>query len=503
MSKKVGLIILDGWGIGKKDNSDGVHLAKTPTFDALINKYPNSTLITYGEDVGLPKGQMGNSEVGHMNIGAGRVVYQDLLRIDNAIKDTSFFEEEALIKALDYAQKNNKKVHLMGLVSKGGVHSSFRHLLALCDLVAEKEIKNCFIHAFTDGRDCNPTTGLSYIKELENYISSTKIKIASVVGRYYAMDRDNRWERIKKAYDLLVHGKGKEFSTASEAIENSYKNQVTDEFILPAKIKQSNSEIAKGDVVICFNFRTDRCREITQALTQKEFSDLKMKPISLYYVTMTNYDKTFEDVKVVYNKDNLSNTLGQVLAEQELKQLRAAETEKYPHVTYFFNGGKEVPFENEHRIMANSPGVKTYDLQPEMSAFELTEKVCQALEKKEIHFLCLNFANPDMVGHTGNTAAIVKACEAVDECLAKVINVGNENGYCFVVIADHGNADFMINQDGSPNTAHSLNPVPFVVVDDQIKKVKDGILADVAPSILQLMNISKPKQMTGESLITL
>lgn len=502
MKKKVGLVILDGWGFGKKDSSDGIHLAKTPFFDSLLEKYPNSSLITHGEKVGLPSGQMGNSEVGHLNIGAGRIVFQDLLRIDNAIKDGSFFEEKQLLAALNYAKENNKKVHLMGLVSKGGVHSSFSHLLALCDLVQKHRINKCFIHAFTDGRDCNPNSGVSYIKELETYIQKYSIKIASVVGRYYAMDRDNRWERIKKAYDLLVFGRGSIYSSSVEAIESSYENNILDEFILPSKIQNVDGQFEKDDVVICFNFRTDRCREITNALTQQDFPEFKMKKTPLHFVTMTNYDKSFKDINVVYDKENLQKTLGEVISDAKCSQLRIAETEKYPHVTYFFSGGKEDPFPLEDRIMVNSPKVKTYDLRPQMSAFEITDSACEEIENGKYDFLCLNYANPDMVGHTGISKAIVKACEVVDSCLEKLISSGIQHGYSFIIIADHGNADVMTNEDGSPNTAHSLNPVPFIVIDNNTEKVKDGILADVAPSILDLMKLNQPKQMTGKSLLS-
>ena len=499
-AKKVGLIILDGWGIGKRDYSDGVHLAKTPMFDSLISNYPNSTLITYGESVGLPKGQMGNSEVGHMNIGAGRIVCQDLLKIDAAIKNETFFKEKELLKTLEYVKKSNKKLHLMGLVSKGGVHSSFEHLKALCNLINDNHIENCYIHAFTDGRDCNPKSGISNVKELEGFIYNSNIKIASIIGRYFAMDRDKRWERIKRAYDLLVKGVGKQFNNASDAVTQSYNDGITDEFILPSIINK-NGKIEDGDAVICFNFRTDRCREITQVLTQNDMPEYKMKTKALHFLTMTNYDKTFKNINVIYDKENLTQTLGEVIAENGLKQLRLAETEKYPHVTYFFNGGKETPFVNEHRIMEKSPSVKTYDLKPEMSAFELTNAICEAIQTQENNFICLNYANPDMVGHTGNPTAIVKACETVDQCLEKVIPLGLMNGYSFIVIADHGNADFMINKDGTPNTAHSLNLVPFIVIDKEVKKVEDGILADIAPSILDLMKIKKPKQMTGKSLL--
>ena len=499
LTNKVVLMILDGWGIGKKDHSNGVHLAKTPMYDSLLSNYPNATLVTYGEDVGLPSGQTGNSEVGHMNIGAGRIVYQDLLKIDNAIKDQTFFNEKELLETVKYAKRENKKLHLMGLVSKGGVHSSFKHLTALCEFIESNNIQNCFIHAFTDGRDCNPTSGFSYLKELEKTILDTKINIATVIGRYYAMDRDNRWERIKIAYDLLVNGVGEKYNSATDAVSDNHTKNITDEFILPSIIDE-NGTIEDGDAVICFNFRTDRCREITQVLTQIDMPEHNMQKKKLYYVTMTNYDKTFKNIKVIYNKENLVKTLGEVISDKKLKQLRLAETEKYPHVTYFFNGGKEAPFFNEDRIMKKSPSVKTYDLKPEMSAYQLTDAICAAIRQNDNDFICLNYANPDMVGHTGNAPAIIKACETVDNCLKEVIPLGLENGYSFIIIADHGNADFMINNDGSPNTAHSLNLVPVIVIDENVKKVLDGKLADIAPTVLELMKIEKPKQMTGKSL---
>jgi len=501
MAKKVALIILDGWGIGRKDDSNGVYMARTPFFDQFMKDHPNATLVTYGEKVGLPEGQMGNSEVGHMNIGAGRIVYQDLLKIDNAIKDNSFFKEETILQAIDYASENNKKIHLMGLVSKGGVHSSLNHLKALCDLIRKSKNENCFIHAFTDGRDSNPKTGLSYIKELSNHIADSSIQIASIVGRYYAMDRDKRWERVKQAYDLLVYGKGDEFDSPISAIENSYLNNVTDEFITPKKISNVNGTIEEGDVVICFNFRTDRCREITMALTQEDMVDYQMKTLSLHYVTMTNYDRTFKGIHVVYDKDDLESTLGEVISKNKLSQLRIAETEKYPHVTYFFNGGREDVFENESRVMVHSPKVATYDLQPEMSALEVTKEVCQKINQTAPDFICLNYANPDMVGHTGVPEAIVKACETVDSCLKKVVDKGLLTGYSFIIIADHGNADIMFNEDGSPHTAHSVNPVPVIVIDSDVNTVSKGILADIAPTVLQLLKIDLPTEMTGSSLV--
>ena len=467
--------------------------------DGLYNSYPNSTLVTYGEAVGLPEGQMGNSEVGHLNIGAGRVVYQDLVKINNAIKDKAFFENETLLKAIKAAKEGNKKVHLIGLVSKGGVHSSQEHLYALCDLLAQNNVENSYVHAFTDGRDCDPKSGLGYISELENHLKGSNTKIASVIGRYYAMDRDHRWERIKKAHDLLTKGEGDKFSSASEAIESNYSNNITDEFIEPSVIE--NVQIEEGDIVICFNFRTDRCREITMALTQQNYPDQEMNVMGLHYVTMTNYDNTFKGVNIVYDKDNLEMTMGEVLSKKGLKQIRMAETEKYPHVTFFFSGGREAVFEGESRIMANSPKVATYDLQPEMSAPELTDKICAELQDGNADYICLNYANCDMVGHTGVPKAIIKACETVDSCVEKVVKLGLANDYAFVIIADHGNSDNMLNLDGSPNTAHSMNPVPCIVIDDRFTHIENGSLADVSPTILKMMGVQQPKEMTGKSLV--
>lgn len=505
MSKKTVLIILDGWGIGKHDKTDGVHLANTPFIDSLYKKYPHNNLLTFGEEVGLPTGQMGNSEVGHLNIGAGRVVYQDLSKINNAIKDGSFYKNETLLKAIKYAKENNKKIHLMGLVSKGGVHSSQEHLYALCDLLELQEIGNnqAFIHAFTDGRDCAPDSGLGYINELENYIEDKKTKIASVIGRYYAMDRDKRWERIRLAYDLLLNGEGREVLTAKEAIEKSYKEEITDEFIEPHVILNEEGDplatIQKDDVVICFNYRTDRCREITEVLTQSSIDN--MEPLPLYYVTMTNYNKTYRGIRVVFDKESIKNTLGEVIEKNGLKQIRIAETEKYPHVTFFFSGGREQEFNGEKRLMANSPKVATYDLQPEMSALEVTDKLCLELEKGEVDFVALNFANGDMVGHTGIPKAIIKACETVDKSVKRVVETGLENNYSFVIIADHGNAELMMNEDGSPHTAHTTNLVPVIIIDKKVKEVNAGKLADIAPTILALMELEQPKEMTGRSLV--
>ncbi len=503
MSKKVALVILDGWGLGKPDASNGIYLAKTPFIDGLYKKYPNSKLITFGEDVGLPDGQMGNSEVGHMNIGAGRVVYQDLVKINKEIKEKHFFENKVLIDAIEYANKNKKKVHFLGLVSNGGVHSSQEHLYALCSLFNEKieHPNSIFIHAFTDGRDCAPDSGLNFIKILEDKIKNTSIKIASVIGRYYAMDRDTRWERIKKAYDLMVHGIGKSFEIASEAIQESYENGVTDEFVEAYFNAKANGKIEKDDVVICFNFRTDRCREITQALHQEDFHEYNMSKLDLHYITMTNYNKNFKNVKVIYGKDELTNTLGEVISKNGKTQLRIAETEKYPHVSFFFSGGREQVFEGESRIMVNSPKVATYDLQPEMSANEVTESVLSQMQHHQPDFICLNYANGDMVGHTGVPGAIIKACETVDNCVAKIVEKGLEKDYSFVIIADHGNADLMTNEDGSPHTAHTLNLVPCILIDKDNSTIQNGRLADIAPTILSLMETPIPLEMDGKSLI--
>lgn len=501
MSKHVGLIILDGWGIGDKSKSDAIYHANTPYMDSLLKNYPNATLLTSGENVGLPDGQMGNSEVGHLNIGAGRIVYQELTRINKSIRDGEFFEHPVLTSAFEKAKSNGKSVHFIGLVSKGGVHSSQEHLYALCEMANTFGIKKSYIHAFTDGRDCDPKSGLGFIDELETRIQNTNTKIASVIGRYYAMDRDNRWERIKQAYDLMVNAEGLEFVSAKAAIESSYERGVTDEFI-EASIIDKEGKIKSGDTVICFNFRTDRPREISIALTQQPLSDYGMTPLTLDYYTMTNYDKTFQNVHVIFEKENLTNTLGQVVANNGLKQVRIAETEKYPHVTFFFSGGRELPFERETRILINSPKVATYDLQPEMSAPEVQEAIVEEMDQNKPNFICLNFANPDMVGHTGVYEAIQKAVETVDGCLKEVVEHGRKLGYEFIVIADHGNADYAINEDGTANTAHSLNPVPVVFVsDDKNVNLKDGILADVAPTILSRLGIAQPADMTGKSLL--
>ncbi len=500
MTNRFGLIILDGWGIGNGSKSDAIANANTPYMDSLLKNYPNATLKTSGEDVGLPDGQMGNSEVGHLNIGAGRIVYQELTRINKSIRDGEFQQNEVLNEAFQKAKSNGCKIHFIGLVSKGGVHSSQEHLYALCDMAKSYDLNEVFIHAFTDGRDCDPKSGLGFMQELEKHLKISTGKVASVIGRYYSMDRDNRWERVKKAFDLLTKGVGSKYTSADQAIESSYQNGITDEFIEPSII-DSNGVIENGDVVICFNFRTDRPREITIALTQKAFPEFEMEPLNLHYCSMTNYDATFKNIQVVFEKDNLFNTIGEVISNEGKTQVRIAETEKYPHVTFFFSGGRESNFENEDRILVNSPKVATYDLQPEMSAPEVRDRIVDFMQTKQPDFVCLNFANPDMVGHTGVYEAIVKAVETVDACLKDVVNVGQEVGYEFLVIADHGNADYALNDDGSPNTAHSLNPVPMVLVtNDKNVKLQSGILADVAPTILNRMGISVPAEMTGKNL---
>lgn len=504
-SKKVVLIIMDGWGHGPKTKANAIEQANTPFIDSLYQQYPNSELLTSGENVGLPDGQMGNSEVGHLNIGAGRIVYQDLVKINKAINDKTFFEEKTFQDCFDYVKTNRKKLHLIGLVSDGGVHSHINHLKALCDLCQKENVQNVFVHAFMDGRDTDPKGGYQYVQELESHLAKSTTKIASVVGRYYAMDRDKRWERIKLAYDLLVNGSGSPFKNALDGVKASYTNNVTDEFIKPIVITGNGDKplavIEEGDAVICFNFRTDRCREITIALTQNDFHEQNMHCMSLHYVTMTNYDDTFKDVKVVYDKDNLRMTLGEVLSKSGKKQIRIAETEKYPHVTFFFSGGREEPFTGEERILIPSPKVATYDLQPEMSAHKVTDAICEALKKGNADFVCLNFANPDMVGHTGIFEAVVKAVETIDGCVQRVVETGKKNGYSFLITADHGNADFMINDDGTPNTAHTTNPVPLFLIDNDYKKINNGKLCDLAPTVLRLMNIVPPPEMKGVSLV--
>lgn len=501
---KVLLMILDGWGIGNKDKSDVIYSTPTPNIDKLIAKYPNAQLLTSGENVGLPDGQMGNSEVGHLNIGAGRIVYQDLVRINKDIKEDRLAKMPVLVNALQYAKLNGKAVHFIGLVSDGGVHSLDKHLYALCDITKDYGLDRVYIHALTDGRDTDPQSGLGFVKSLEEHLKTSNGIIASLVGRYYTMDRDKRWERIKEGYDLMVHGKGKPTTDIVKAIEESYAEGVTDEFIKPIVRVDAQGKpvgiIHEGDVVICFNFRTDRLREITITLTQKDMPEFGMHTIPLHYVTMTRYDDTFRNVNVIYEKDNLVNTLGEVVSNHDLKQLRIAETEKYAHVTFFFSGGREQEFPGESRILIPSPKVATYDLQPEMSAPLVKDAIVAELHKKTHHFICLNFANGDMVGHTGVYTAIQKAVQTVDTCVGEVVNAATANGYEVVIIADHGNADYALNPDGSPNTAHSLNPVPIILVSDRFKKVESGILADVAPTILTMMGLPIPQEMTGKVL---
>jgi len=499
-------MILDGWGIATNKAVSAIDKAKTPFINSLYPKYPHSKLEASGLAVGLPAGQMGNSEVGHMNIGAGRVVYQDLVKVNKAIEEKELDENPVLLEAFAYAKRNNKSVHYMGLLSDGGVHSHIDHLKGLITIASNNGIKDLFIHAFTDGRDTDPKGGLEYVKQVIDHLAKTTGKLATVIGRYYAMDRDKRWERVKLAYDVLVKGVGEKTTTPLVSIQKSYDNAVTDEFIKPIVVvdqkQQPIGSIKEGDVVLCFNFRTDRGREITEVLTQKDFPEHDMKKLSLYYVTLTNYDDSFKDVKLIFDKDNLDKTLGEVVSSVGKKQIRIAETEKYPHVTFFFSGGREEPFSGESRILCPSPKVATYDLAPEMSANEIKEKIVPELEKKSADFICLNFANPDMVGHTGVFEAAVKACETVDACAQKVAEAALKSGYSTIIIADHGNADMMINDDGTPNTAHTTNLVPCILVDDTYKgKIKNGKLGDLAPTILTLMGIPIPTQMTGNILI--
>ncbi|HEY5747482.1 MAG TPA: 2,3-bisphosphoglycerate-independent phosphoglycerate mutase [Chryseolinea sp.] len=506
MSKKVLLMILDGWGIATNKKVSAIDNAKTPFISSLYGKYPHSKLEASGLAVGLPAGQMGNSEVGHMNIGAGRVVYQDLVRVNKAIEEKELDTNPVLLDAFAYAKKNNKNIHFMGLVSDGGVHSHIDHLKGLVTIAQNNGIKNLFIHAFTDGRDTDPKGGLDYLKNLTDHLAKTTGKLASIVGRYYAMDRDKRWERVKLAYDVMVNGVGEKTTDPLKAVQQSYDNNVTDEFIKPIVVVDQQQKpvatIQQGDVVLCFNFRTDRGREITEVLTQQDFPDHGMKKLPLYYITLTNYDESYKDVKVIFHKDNLEKTLGEVVSEAGKKQIRIAETEKYPHVTFFFSGGREVAFPGESRILCPSPKVATYDLAPEMSANDIKDKIIPELEKKEPDFICLNFANPDMVGHTGVFSAAVKAVETVDACAQKVTEAALKNGYATIIIADHGNADMMINDDGTPNTAHTTNLVPCILVDDTYKgKLKDGKLGDLAPTILTLMGVPIPPQMTGTILV--
>ena len=505
MSNKVLLMILDGWGIGDKSKSDVIYSMNPEYINAMTEKYPHAELKTDGENVGLPEGQMGNSEVGHLNIGAGRVVYQDLVKINRACRDNSILENKEIVKAFEYAKANGVNVHFMGLVSDGGVHSSLDHLFKLCDISKHYGIENTFVHCFMDGRDTDPRSGKGFIAALEEHMAKSTGKIASIIGRYYAMDRDKRWERVKIAYDQLVNGIGEKTTNMVEAVEKSYNEGITDEFIKPIVNVDAEGNaigtIKPNDVVIFFNYRNDRAKELTIVLTQKDMPEEGMHTMPLHYCCMTPYDATFEGLHILFDKDNVPNTIGEYIANQGLKQLRIAETEKYAHVTFFLNGGREAEFENEERILVASPKVATYDLQPEMSAYEVKDKLVAALGEQKYDFICLNFANGDMVGHTGVYEAIEKAIKAVDECVKDVVEAAKANGYEVVQIADHGNADNAVNADGTPNTAHSLNPVPIVVVSERVAKVKNGILADVAPTVLDLMGLEKPAEMTGESLV--
>ncbi|MCO5724819.1 2,3-bisphosphoglycerate-independent phosphoglycerate mutase [Robiginitalea marina] len=505
MNKKVVLMILDGWGKSPDPKVSAIAQAHTPFMDSLYKKYPNATLLTDGMNVGLPEGQMGNSEVGHMNLGAGRIVYQDLARINKAIRENTLKDEPTLQEAFAYAREHSKPVHFLGLLSDGGVHSHTEHLKGLIAAAAASGVAQSFVHAFTDGRDVDPKSGRGFVADLMAYCQDKPCRLASIIGRYYAMDRDKRWERVKLAYDLLVHGKGTPTGDPVAALEESYGNGVTDEFIKPVVVTGPAGDplatLRDGDVVIFFNFRTDRGRELTQALSQEAFPEQGMKPLELYYVTMTNYDDTFRDVRVVYDKENIRETLGEVISRAGKKQIRIAETEKYPHVTFFFNGGREVPFEGEQRILCPSPKVATYDLKPEMSAYEVRDAIVPELERESADFVCLNFANPDMVGHTGSMPAAIKACETVDRCAHDVVETALEHGYTTLVIADHGNCDTMINPDGSPNTAHTTNPVPLILVDPDRKSIRPGVLGDIAPTILEIMGIPQPAVMTQKSLL--
>jgi len=498
-------MILDGWGKSPDPKVSAIDNANVPFINSLYKNYPSAQLRTDGLNVGLPEGQMGNSEVGHMNLGAGRIVYQDLAKINLAVAHQTLAKEQVLVDAFTYAKENNKKVHFLGLVSDGGVHSHTSHLRGLIDASQEYGLDQVYVHAFTDGRDVDPKSGAKYIHDLEEHIKDTPVKIASIIGRYYAMDRDKRWERVKLAYDLVVNAIGIPSRNAVASVLESYAHDVTDEFIAPIVMVDEEQKplatIVEGDVVIFFNFRTDRGRELTEALSQHDFHEQNMHKLNLYYVTLTNYDETYQNVKVVYNKDNITETLGEVLEKAGKTQIRIAETEKYPHVTFFFSGGREIPFEGESRILRNSPKVATYDLQPEMSAFELTAALVPELNKGEVDFVCLNFANGDMVGHTGIMSAAILACEAVDACVKKVIEAALANDYTTIVIADHGNCETMINPDGSPNTAHTTNPVPIILVDKHLKNIQNGVLGDIAPTILELMGVSQPNAMTCHSLL--
>jgi len=507
MQKKAMLIIMDGWGKGQRPEADAIYNAKTPFVDALYSTYPNAELITFGQQVGLPEGQMGNSEVGHLNLGAGRIVYQELERINQAIASGEFQRNEHLLNCIQYAKDHQCPLHLLGLVSDGGVHSHIQHIKAIIDVCRDHDFDNVFIHAFTDGRDTDPESGLGYIADLEDYLNKSVGKIASITGRYYAMDRDKRWDRVKKAYDNLVHGNGVCFQSAQAAIQASYDKGVTDEFIEPITIcnqeGQALATIQNGDAVLCFNFRTDRCREITEVLSQYDMPEYDMKKLNLHYATKTEYNKAYEGISILFANDDLRNTMGEILAQHGKKQLRIAETEKYPHVTFFFSGGREALFQGEDRILKPSPkDVPTYDLKPEMSAHELTEALLPELNKSTYDFICLNYANADMVGHTGVWEAAMRAAETVDACIAQIVPKALANGYAIFLTADHGNSDCLKNEDGSPNTAHTKNPVPlFFISNEDNRHIKSGKLGDVAPTILSYMQLPIPKEMTGDILL--
>ncbi|WP_339666355.1 2,3-bisphosphoglycerate-independent phosphoglycerate mutase [Maribacter arcticus] len=505
MNKKVILMILDGWGKSPDPEVSAVDKANTPFIDSLYKNYANANLLTDGMNVGLPEGQMGNSEVGHMNLGAGRIVYQDLAKINKAVKENTLSSEPVLKSAFEYAKKNHKNVHFLGLLSDGGVHSHTNHIKGLITAGKESGVQNMFVHAFTDGRDVDPKSGKGFLEDLVHFCADKNTKLATVIGRYYAMDRDKRWERVKEAYDVIVNAEGEKSTDIGKAIQKSYDNDITDEFIKPIVMTNTDgtpiASVKEDDVVIFFNFRTDRGRELTQVLSQVDMHEQNMHKLNLYYVTLTNYDESYNNVHVIYNKDNIVETLGEVLSKAGKKQIRIAETEKYPHVTFFFNGGREVPFEGESRILCPSPKVATYDLQPEMSAFEIRDKIIPEIKKGDVDFICLNFANPDMVGHTGVMEAAIKACETVDKCANDVISAAIENDYSVIVIADHGNCETMINEDGSPNTAHTTNPVPLILVDKDIHHINDGVLGDIAPTILKMMGVEKSKHMTQNSLV--
>lgn len=498
-------MILDGWGITQDPTVSAIAQADTPFIDSLYKKYPYAQLLTDGMNVGLPPGQMGNSEVGHMNLGAGRIIYQDLAKINMAVQKGTLNNEPELQKAFDHAKIHNKNIHFLGLVSNGGVHSHIDHLKALLTAAQNDGLKNVYVHAFTDGRDVDPHSGKGFITELQNHLEKTGGKLASIIGRYYAMDRDKRWERVKKTYDMLCFGIGKPSHNALKSIEESYTEGITDEFIEPIVMTTSEGKpiatIEKDDVVLFFNFRTDRGRQLTEVLTQKDHDELGMKMLPLYFVTLTNYDDSYENMHIIYNKEHLHDTLGEILEKNGKKQIRIAETEKYPHVTFFFSGGREIPFEGEKRILCPSPTVATYDLKPEMSAYDLRDMILPEIENETADFICLNFANPDMVGHTGVFEAAIKACETVDKCAKAIVGKALESHYTTIIIADHGNSETMRNADGSPNTAHTTNPVPIIIVDNEIKTVKNGILGDIAPTILNIMGIEKPEIMTQHSLI--